>query len=106
MDGQPVAKEWWDDTENFHPISEWTLQRNEYIEVSEQQQQAAYDPVRVDDAKSEQEDSDEENNSEETDEEFDWFDPKKGHEEDSYFVFVNKGRKTIKRGKQAFYCYG
>ena len=24
-DGQPEPKEWWDDTQNFHPISEWTL---------------------------------------------------------------------------------
>jgi hypothetical protein len=23
--GQPEPKEWWDDAQNFHPISEWTL---------------------------------------------------------------------------------
>ena len=32
-DGQPEPKEWWDDAQNFHPISEWTLQRNEWVDV-------------------------------------------------------------------------
>ena len=43
--------------------------------------------------------------SEETEEEFDWFDPVE-HTDDTYFVFVNKNRKTITAGEQVFYCYG
>lgn len=39
------------------------------------------------------------------DEDFSWFEPKKLMD-DSYFVFVNCDRRTVKKGEQAFYCYG
>ena len=44
-------------------------------------------------------------NSEETDEEFDWYEPE-AHQDDTYFTFVNKDRKTFEKGDQVFYCYG
>ena len=42
-----------------------------------------------------EEEDEKEGDSEETDEEFEWFEPEQGHNDESYFVFVNKNRKTI-----------
>ena len=41
--------------------------------------------------------------AEESEEDFDWFENK---DEDCYFVLVNKGRRTIRKGEQMYYCYG
>ena len=32
------GKEKWDDSPEFHPISEWTLQRNEYYDIRQEVQ--------------------------------------------------------------------
>ena len=39
------------------------------------------------------------------DEDFKWYDHAK-MKDNSYFVFVNCDRRTVKKGEQAFYCYG
>ena len=57
----------------------------------------------ITDAEAEEEN---EGESEETDEEFEWFEPDEGHNDECYFVFVNKNRKTIQPGKEIYNCYG
>ena len=84
---------------DFHPISEFTLQANEYHDITQDVQQGPYTPILA--SKIEEGD-----NSEETDEEFDWFEPENGHNDECYFVQINKNRKTIQPGQQVYNCYG
>ena len=86
--GKEEAKEWWDDSPDFHPISEWTLQVNEYYDIAKEAQQGPYAPRYVTDTVKEEE---EEGLSEETDEEYDWYNADE-HEDDCNFVFINKNR--------------
>ena len=98
-------KEWWDDDYEFYrPINEWTLQRNEWLDINmEAIQVPPYVPQMINfhnpDATLAILPSDE------TDEEFDWFQAEE-HTEDTRFNFVNKNRQTIQTGDQLFYCYG
>lgn len=39
------------------------------------------------------------------DENFKWYDHTKMKDR-SYFIFANCDRRTVKKGEQAFYCYG
>lgn len=39
------------------------------------------------------------------DEDFSWYKDAK-HRDETYFVLVNCDRRTVKKGEQAFYCYG
>ena len=94
--GKEESKEWWDDSPDFHPISEWTLQVNEYYDIRKEAQQGPYSPRHITDVEKEEE---EEGQSEETDEEFDWYDPEEGHDKACNFVFLNKDRRTIKIGE-------
>lgn len=100
---QPL--EWWDeDFELCRPINEWTLQRNEWLDIGmEASQVPPYVPVKI--SFSNPEEALAMLQSDETDEEFDWFDPEE-HTEGTYFNFVNKNRETIQTGDQLFYCYG
>ena len=33
IEGQP-EKQWWEDEKNIRPISEWTLQKNEWLDIT------------------------------------------------------------------------
>lgn len=99
-----APKQWWEDEQIFRPITEWTLQKNEWLDIGKDPDDSpSYTPQMIstigDDWKSDR------LNSEETDEEFGWFDPVE-HTNDTYFTFVNKNRKTFMPGEQVFYCYG
>jgi len=77
----------------FRTISEWTLQKNEWLDINETpEDRPPYVPEMIgdDDNKNKRDRL----NSEETDEEFEWFDPET-LTPDTYFCFVNKSRKTI-----------
>jgi len=68
------VKEWWEEQPKFRAISEWTLQKNEWLDIDERSEdRPPYQPQEIDDD-DEVEVSDR-LNSEETDEEFDWFNP-------------------------------
>ena len=98
-----APKMWWEDELIFRPITEWTLQRNEWLDTNESaDQRPSYTPMMSNDCEGEPNDR---LNSEETDEEFDWFNPEE-HTDDTYFTFVNKNRQTVMPGDQVFYCYG
>ena len=123
---EPSPQEWWAEEDLFRPISEYTLQQNEYMDCSKDTQEAPYKAkFNLFDSEQEQEDietintpgaeahdleklkGDDDENSEETDDEFEWFeetDPK--FVDDSFFVYVNKTRQTIEPGDQVYYCYG
>ena len=88
----------------FRPISEWTLQKNEWLDVNENaEDHPPYSPQVYDELTDHV--GMDRLNSEETDEEFDWFEPTE-MEDQTYFNLVNKNRKTIQPGEQVFYCYG
>ena len=86
----------------YRPITEWTLQKNEWKEEEGGDKQPyspeTYNAVLDDEGNRSSE-------SEDTDEEFDWFNPRE-HTDDTYFTFINKNRETIEPGDQVFYCYG
>ena len=92
--GKEEAKEWWDDSPDFHPISEWTLQVNEYYDIRKEAQQGPYSPRFVTDTAKEEA---EEGLSEETEEEYEWYKAEE-HESDCNFVFINKNRQSIEVG--------
>ena len=100
--GKEEAKEWWDDSPDFHPISEWTLQVNEYYDVSREVQQGPYSQTYI---TSEHQENRLQVEEEESDEEFEWCKNQEISEE-SYFVYVNKNRTTVRPGDQIYYCYG
>jgi len=97
-----APKEWWEDEQIFRPISEWTLQKNEWLDLDQAPETCPpyvpqiYDEIAV---------RGDQLNSDETDEEFDWFDAEQ-MTNDTFFCFVNKNRRTIETGEQVFYCYG
>ena len=77
----------------FRPISEWTLQKNEWLDINEAaEDNPPYSPQVYDELTEHV--SNDRLNSEETDEEFDWFEPTE-MEDRTYFNLVNKNRKTI-----------
>jgi len=39
-----APKVWWEDEQLFRPITEWTLQKNEWLEVEASEQREAYAP--------------------------------------------------------------
>ena len=101
-----APKQWFEDEQLFRPISEWTLQKNEWQDFDEgaDKVQPAYTPQLLETTLGTRKAAQDEN-SEETDEEFDWFEPEI-HTDETYFSFVNKNRKTFMPGDQVFYCYG
>ena len=99
----PQEKEWWEDEQMLRPISEWTLQKNEWLDLEESpEDRPPYVPEQYDENDKTRSDR---LNSDETDEEFEWFDAVE-LTDDTYFTFVNKNRLTINPGDQVFYCYG
>ena len=91
----PPVRQWWEDEQYFRPITEWTLQKNEWLpndmsaEDMPPYEAEAFDPENPDPS--------DRLNSEETDEEFDWFQPDE-HNDDTYFHLVNKNRKRFETG--------
>ena len=61
-------------------------------------QEAPYTPVRATQVDEEEEENESEETGE-TDEEFDWFEPERDHNNECYFVYVNKSRRTIQPGE-------
>ena len=89
-------KEWWEDGQMFRTITEWTLQKNEWLDVDQiPENSPPYTQIVIDHLQPSSEKKAQ--NSEETDEEFDWFEADK-HTDDTYFTYVNKTRKTIEAG--------
>ena len=86
-----TPKEWWtDDVEIYRPVTEWTLQRNEWLDLGQDATQIPpYTPkkINLDQPKTMRNHE----NSEETDEEFSWF-ALEEHTDSTYFNFVNKNR--------------
>ena len=69
-----VPKEWWEEDQLYRPITEWTLQKNEFLDIDQDASEVpSYQPTMIND---ETQDLTRASmmNSEETDEEFDWFD--------------------------------
>ena len=92
-----ARKEWWEEDQLYRPITEWTLQKNEFLDVDQDASEVpSYQPTTINDEKELTRASI--MCSEETDEEFDWFDPEQ-HMDNTYFNFVNKNRKTIEAGE-------
>lgn len=79
----------------LRPISEWTLQKNEWLDLEETpEDRPPYVPEQYDENDKTKSDR---LNSDETDEEFEWFDAVE-LTDDTYFTFVNKNRLTINPG--------
>lgn len=99
-DSEQVTKdptEWWqeDEKELFRPITEWTLQRNEWLDVgTDPELRPSFEPKPI---SFKPQKAAQQANSEETEEEFDWF-VSEQHTDDTYFNFVNKNRETIQAG--------
>ena len=67
-----APKEWWEDEQIFRPISEWTLQKNEWLDINQTPEDRPPYAPELYDLENGQVTRDR-LNSEETDEEFDWF---------------------------------
>lgn len=93
--GGPPVKQWWEDVLYFRPITEWTLQKNEWLEFGEHEM--SHPPYEAQVYDPDSEDIGDRLNSDETDEEFDWFEPEI-HTDDTYFNLVNKNRKNFEVG--------
>jgi hypothetical protein len=81
------------------PVDEVHLNNNEYIQAQEEKK-AIFRP-RLD-TEGEKFDSD---SYEDVDEDYDWYKPSK-HQNDTYFCMINQERRTLKKGEQAWNCYG
>jgi len=95
-----APKEFWEiESLAYKPITEWTLQNNEWHDPDSGHSPAPYTPkiINFDEADIAHRQGRTESDSEETDEEFDWFNPRE-HGEETYFTFVNKNRKAYEVG--------
>lgn len=63
------------------------------------------DKVEEDSSEEDEEELSDQEDIDAEDEDFKWYNHAK-MKDNSYFVFVNCDRRTVKKGEQIFYCYG
>ena len=85
----------------FLPISEWTLQKNEWLDQGKSPSDCPpYSPKRIVDNQASKKE-----HLEDEEKEFDWF-KQQTHAPDSYFCQINRNRRTMQAGEELYISYG